>query len=159
MTAASTKFNTAFGKVFVDSSVLMRADDGVDAARQQAARDWLLALWQRRIGRLSTQMLSEYYVNVTRNIQPGLALGDARAKVRRFQQWQPWQIDHQTVETAWGIEARFGLGYRDSLIVAAAQHAGCRHVLSEAMDHEQQYGPIQIINPFLTPASQLDAPV
>lgn len=148
-----------FDKVFVDSGVLMRADDGADLARQQAARAWLLVLWQRRIGRLSTQVLSEYYVNVTRNVQPGLSLGDARAKVRRFQEWQPWQIDHQTVETAWGIEARFGMGYRESLIVAAAQHAGCSHVLSEDMVHEQQFGPIQILNPFLTPASLLDAPI
>jgi predicted nucleic acid-binding protein len=145
--------------VFVDSSVLLRSDDAVDVLRQQAARHWLLALWQRRIGRLSTQVLSEYYVNVTRNIANGLSLGDARAKVRRFQQWRPWQIDHQTVETAWGFEARFGLGYRDSLIVAAAQHAGCSHVLSEAMAHEQQYGPVQILNPSLTPASLLDAPL
>jgi predicted nucleic acid-binding protein len=143
--------------VFVDTSVLIRADDGADTALQQAARDWLMVLWQRRIGRLSTQVLSDYYVDVTRNIQPGLSQGDARAKVRRFQQWQPWQIDHQTVETAWGIEARFGLGYRDSLIVAAAQHAGCSHVLSEAMGHAQQYGPIQILNPFLAPISVLDA--
>ena len=30
------------------------------------------------------------------------------------------QIDHQTVETAWGVEARFGLPYWDALIVAAA---------------------------------------
>lgn len=148
----------AFKNVFVDCSVLLRADDSADAPRQQAARDWLLALWQRRIGRLCTQVLSEYYVDVTCHIPNGLALGDARAKVRRFQQWKPWQIDHQTVETAWGVEARFGLGYRDSLIIAAAQHAGCSHVLSEAMPHEAQYGPIQVLNPFLTPVTVLDAP-
>ncbi len=143
-------------KVFVDASVLIRADDGVDPVRRQAARDWLLALWERRNGRLSTQVLNAYYVYVTRNIPHGLSQGDARAKVRRFQQWQPWQIDHQTVETAWGIEARFGLGYADSLLVAAAQHAGCSLVLSETLAHGQQYGPIQILDPSLTPLHTLD---
>ena len=57
-------------------------------------------LWQRRSGRLSTQVLSEYYVNATRTLK--LPQGDARAKVRRFQVWQPWQTDHQNYLTPSG---------------------------------------------------------
>ena len=141
--------------VFVDTNVLLYADDTRDTVKQAQSRDWLLALWQRRSGRLSTQVLSEYYANVTRKLK--LSQGDARAKVRRFQLWQPWQIDHQTVETAWGIEARFGLSYWDSLIVAAAAQAGCTHVLSEGMGHEQHYGAVQVINPFKADINMLDS--
>jgi len=107
-------------------------------------------LWARRLGRLSTQILNEYYVVVTRKLSQGLAPGDARAKVRRFQLWQPWQIDQATVETAWGIEARHGLHYWDCLVLAAAQHSGCAVVLSEDMQHEARYGGVQVLNPFLT---------
>lgn len=141
--------------VFVDANVLLYADDTRDAVKQAQSRDWLLALWQRRSGRTSTQVLNEYYVNVTRKLK--LPQGDARAKVRRFQLWQPWQIDHQTVETAWGIEARFGLSYWDSLIVAAASQAGCTHLLSEDMGHEQHYGAVQVINPFKAGIQILDS--
>lgn len=141
--------------VFVDTKVLIYADDRRDVQKQATARHWLQRLWELRAGRLSTQVVNEYYVRVTR--ERGLSQGDARAKVRRFQQWQPWQIDHQTVETAWGIEARHGLSYWDSLIVAAAQHCGCRYVLSEDMAHEQVLGSVQIMNPFMTPVSLLDA--
>ncbi len=141
--------------VFVDTNVLLYADDTRDAVKQAQSRDWLLALWLRRSGRLSTQVLNEYYANVTRKLK--LPQGDARAKVRRFQLWQPWQIDHQTVETAWGIEARFGLSYWDSLIVAAAAQAGCTHVLSEDMGHEQHYGAVQVINPFKADITMLDS--
>ena len=141
--------------VFVDTNVLLYADDTRDAVKQAQSRNWLLALWQRRSGRLSTQVLNEYYANVTRKLK--LPQGDARAKVRRFQLWQPWQIDHQTVETAWGIEARFGLSYWDSLIVAAAAQAGCTHVLSEDMRHEQHYGAVQVINPFKADITMLDS--
>lgn len=140
--------------VFVDTNVLIHADDTRDAAKQARAREWLLALWQQRAGRLSTQVLNEYYVNVTRKL--GLAQGDARAKVRRFQLWQPWQIDHQTVETAWGVEARFGLSYWDSLIVAAAAQSGCTHLLSEDLQHGQQIDAVTIINPFLAAPNALD---
>lgn len=140
--------------VFVDTNVLLYADDRRDAAKQLRAREWLLALWQQRSGRLSTQVLNEYYVNATRRL--GMAQGDARAKVRRFQLWQPWQLDHQTVETAWGVEARFGLSYWDSLILAAAAQAGCTHVLSEDLQHGQQIDAVTIVNPFRIAPTELD---
>ena len=141
--------------VFVDTNVLLYADDTRDAVKQAQARSWLTQLWQRRSGRLSTQVLNEYYVNATRKLH--LQQGDARAKVRRFQLWQPWQIDHQTVETAWGIEARFGLTYWDCLIIAAASQTGCTHVLSEDMGHEQHYGSVQVINPFKADINLLES--
>ena len=140
--------------VFVDTNILIYADDQSDAFKQERAKTWLMRLWGERTGHVSTQVLNEYYVNVTRKNKIGLKTGDARAKVRRFQLWQPWQIDHATVETAWGIEARFGFSYWDSLIVAAAAHSGCKYLLSEDMQHLQQIDSVQIINPFLLPADE-----
>jgi predicted nucleic acid-binding protein len=78
--------------------------------------------------------------------------------VRRFQLWQPWQIDHQTVETAWGVEARFGLNYWDALIVAAAAQSGATHVLTvdiPAMPHGQQIDGVTLLNPFLVTPAEL----
>jgi predicted nucleic acid-binding protein len=137
--------------VFVDTNVLLAADDAHDAARQTRAREWLQALWQRRAGRVSTQVLNAYYVSATRHF--GMPQGDARAKLRRYQLWQPWQIDHQTVETAWGVEARFGLLYWDALIVAAAAQSGASHVLSLELQHGQQIDGVSILSPLqATPA-------
>lgn len=144
--------------VFVDTNVLIYSEDGRDPAKQQAALRWLDALWQRGCGRLSTQTLSEFYVNATRRIRPGLAPGEARAKIRRFAAWQPWQIDQATLESAWAVESRFGLQFWDSLVVAAAQHLGCRYVLSEDMAHEQVYGSVQVISPFRSGVELLDMP-
>ncbi len=132
--------------VFVDTGVLLAADDAFDPGRQAQARAWLQALWLRRAGRVSTQVLNDYYVTVTQTF--AMPAGDARAKLRRFQLWQPWQIDHQTVETAWGVEARFGLHYRDALIVAAAAQSGANHVLSTALMHQQHIDGVTILNPF-----------
>jgi predicted nucleic acid-binding protein len=134
--------------VFVDTNVLVYADDDAVQAKQERCQEWLERLWRQRNGRLSTQVLNEYYVAATRKIPRPLTQGDARAKVRRMQLWQPWQIDHQTVETAWAMEARFGLNYWDALIVASASHAGCTHLLSEDMQHGQQLGAVTLIDPF-----------
>ena len=131
--------------VFVDTNVLLAADDAFDAAKQARVREWLQALWLRRAGRISTQVLNAYYVSATQHF--AMPQGDARAKLRRYQLWQPWQIDHQTVETAWGAEARFGLLYWDALIVAAAAQSGASHVLSLDLPHGQQFDGVTILSP------------
>ena len=144
--------------VFVDTNVLLYADDGADPAKHLRAREWLRVLWMRRCGRVSTQVLSEYYANATHKLTPLVPPGDARAEMRRYQHWKPWQIDHQTVETAWAIEARFQVRWWDALIVAAAQHQGCQYVLTEDLPHQQQIDSVQILNPFVTGPEVLDAP-
>jgi predicted nucleic acid-binding protein len=142
--------------VFVDTNVLIYSEDGRVPDKQAQALAWLRVLWQRRAGRLSNQVLNEFYTNVTRKINPPMQAGDARAEVRRYQRWQPWAIDHPTVETAWSVESRFGFSYWDALIVASAQTLGCRYLLSEDMQHGQVVDSVQILNPFLVGPEILD---
>ena len=145
--------------VFVDTKVLISAEDGAEADKQHSALDWIERLWRARSGRLSTQVLNEFYVNVTRKLKPAMPQGDARARVRRYAAgWNPWQIDHATVETAWAMEARHGQQYWDCLVLAAAQHSGCTLVLSEDMQHEGRYGAVQVINPFLASIDEVLGP-
>jgi len=142
--------------VFVDTNVLIYSEDGRVPEKQAQALAWLRVLWQRRAGRLSNQVLNEFYTNVTRKIKPPMQAGDARAEVRRYQRWQPWAIDHPTVETAWSVESRFGFSYWDALIVASAQTLGCRYLLSEDLQHGQVVDSVQILNPFLVGPEILD---
>ena len=142
--------------VFVDTNVLLYGEDGADSTKQAQALAWLRELWQRRCGRLSTQVLGEFYVNATRKLKPAMPGGDARAEVRRYQRWHPWQIDQATVEGAWAVESRFKLGYRDALIVSAAQQQGCELLLSEDLLHEQRFDSVQVINPFVVGPERLD---
>ena len=145
--------------VFVDTKVLISAEDGAEADKQHSALAWIERLWRARSGRLSTQVLNEFYVNVTRRLKPAMPQGDARARVRRYAAgWNPWQIDRATVETAWAMEARHGLQYWDCLVLAAAQHSGCTLVLSEDMQHEGRYGAVQVINPFLASIDEVLGP-
>nr|WP_246448586.1 PIN domain-containing protein [Roseateles oligotrophus] len=141
--------------VFVDTSVLICSEDGVDAAAREQVMAWLRQLWLRRLGRVSTQVLNDFYAQVTTGISPPMPNGDARAEVRRYQRWQPWAIDHATVESAWSIESRFGLAYADALIVAAAKAQGCARLLSLELPHELQLDSVQIINPLLRPVESL----
>ncbi|MBI5259299.1 MAG: PIN domain-containing protein [Burkholderiales bacterium] len=141
---------------FVDTNVLLYCFDDRDVTKRDRARDWVRRCWELRCGRLSTQVLNEFYSNARRRFADAISAGDARAEVRRYQRWQPWAVDHGTVETAWAVESRFGLDYWDALVVAAAQAQGCRWLLSEDLQHEQQIDSVRILNPFLVGPEVLD---
>ncbi len=67
--------------IFVDTNVLIYALDEADPKKQEAARVWRADLWKSRRGRISYQVLQEFYVKVTQK-WPG-ARQEARAKARR----------------------------------------------------------------------------
>lgn len=144
--------------VFVDTNVLLYAFDEAEPAKRDRSRAWLTALWRGRCGRLSTQVLNEFYSNARRKFAAAISAGDARSEVRRYQQWKPWQIDQATVETAWAVESRCNLNYWDALLVAAAQHQGCSLLLTEDLQHDQRIDKLRILNPFLVGPELLDAP-
>lgn len=68
-------------KVFVDTNILLYARDASETAKQPIAQRWLSSLWRQRRGRLSFQVLHEYYVNVTQELTPGLPVARARQDV------------------------------------------------------------------------------
>lgn len=53
------------GKTFVDTNILIYAYDLDSGAKHTVAADRLRLLWRDGAGVLSTQVLQEFYVNVT----------------------------------------------------------------------------------------------
>lgn len=142
--------------VFLDTNVLVYGADDHDPVKRDAARDWIAACWTRRCGRISTQVLNEFYVTVRRKFKSASAAADARAEVRRYQLWQPWLINLATIEIAWAVESRCGLHYWDALMVAAAQRLGCGVLLTEDLQHDQRIETLRIVNPFKVGPELLD---
>ncbi|MDE2369186.1 MAG: PIN domain-containing protein [Burkholderiales bacterium] len=143
--------------VFVDTNVILYAFDDGAQAKQVRAQAWLTACWQRRCGRISSQVLHEFYANARKRFSSAISAGDARSEVRRYQLWKPWHVDQATVETAWAVESRYRLNYWDALMVAAAQHMGCEWLLTEELQHDQQFEKLRVVNPFITGPELLDA--
>jgi predicted nucleic acid-binding protein len=46
------------------------------------------------------------------------------------------------------IQERYRLSWFDSLIVSAAQQAGCHTLYSEDLQHGQQFGSVRVMDPF-----------
>ncbi len=68
--------------VFVDTNVLVYARDPSEGEKHQKAWRWVMDLWNSRAGRVSYQVLHEYYLTVTQKLDPGLTKRLARAAAR-----------------------------------------------------------------------------
>jgi len=134
--------------VFVDTNVLVYARDRTEPERNVRALEWMAALWQTKAGRLSYQVLQEYYVTVTRKLDPPRDVSDAREDVASLISWRPAAIELPVIDRAWAIQDRYGFSWWDSLILGAASHAGCTHVLTEDLQHGQDVEAMIIIHPF-----------
>jgi predicted nucleic acid-binding protein len=133
--------------VFVDSNVFLYALDRADLKKQQAARSWRAELWKSRRGRLSFQVLGEFYVNAVRLLPK--ARDEARSEVRDLLAWRPVVTDAALLEQGWRVQDRYQLSYWDSLIVAAAKTSSCGYLLTEDLQAGQKLDGIEVVNPFL----------
>jgi predicted nucleic acid-binding protein len=136
---------------FVDTNVFVYARDLSEPQKQPLAADWLKYLWQSGAGRLSIQVLQEYYNVVTRRLSPGLSPEQARADVRDLMHWDPVPIDAAVLERAWSLEQRFKLSWWDALIVGAAGHLGSQILLSEDLQDGMEIEGMRVLNPFNSP--------
>lgn len=140
---------------FVDTNILVYARDSSEVDKQAKAKQWLTHLWKNESGRISVQVMNEYYVTVTQKLNPGLSREQARADLRALTVWQPLEISTTLIESAWEIQDQYGYSWWDTLVITAALFLDCRYLLSEDMQHEQHIGNLTIINPFLAGSEAL----
>lgn len=135
--------------VFVDTNILVYARDTSEPEKQAVAENLLKHLFEQRIGRISAQVLNEYYVTVTQKLKPGMSSEDAWADVMVFQHWNPVPVDLRLLEQGYLFQQQYCLSWWDALILGAAALADCRQVYSEDLSHGQIYFGIQVVNPFV----------
>ena len=131
---------------FADTNLLLYAVDHRDPLKQRLARAWLTALWDQGGGRLSWQVINEFYVNASGKI--GAPLPQLRASIETYSWWQPIGFTLPLLQRSWHWMDRAGVPYWDSLIVAAAEAAGCSFLLSEDFQEGRKFGALTVVNPF-----------
>ncbi len=134
--------------VFVDTNVFLYARDAGESLKQPRAMAWLARLWREQLGRTSMQVLSEYYVNVTCKLDPGLPSTDAWEDVTALLAWRPQVVDEALMRRGREIEQRYKLSWWDGLIVAAAQLQGCAVLLTEDLQDGGVFGAVTVRSPF-----------
>jgi predicted nucleic acid-binding protein len=107
--------------VFVDSNILIYAHDADAAPKRERAVEKLRELWDSGAGRLSVQVLQEFYVDVTRKLATPVARSTAREVVGSYGAWLREPTTSATVIRAIDIAEMAQLMFWDALIVASAE--------------------------------------
>lgn len=135
------------GRSFFDTNVLVYTDDE-DAPDK---RDRATALYEECHGKrqavVSTQVLQEYFVTVTRKL--GVAAEIARRKTELFGRMHLVRPDLQDLLGAVDLHRLHGFSFWDALVVRAALVSACRRLYTEDLQHGRRIDSLEVVNPFV----------
>jgi len=136
-------------KAFVDTNILVYAHDLDAGDKHGLAVDIVSKLWESRNGVLSTQVLQEFYVTLTKKVSSPLSKLEARKLVQKYSNWQVVLNDPSMISQASEIEESYNISFWDALIVSAAYSQNVPTILTEDLSHGQYIEGILINNPFI----------
>jgi predicted nucleic acid-binding protein len=131
---------------FLDTNVLVYADDKDAGAKQETAQAILRDVMSDGSGAVSTQVLQEFFVITTRKL--GVDPVAARRKIELLSRIDVVRVDTASILAAIDLHRLHSFSFWDGLIVRAAQLAGCELLLSEDLQHGRVIDGIRIENPF-----------
>lgn len=132
---------------FVDSNILIYAHDLDAGIKRERAVAKLRELWDFGTGRISIQVLQEFYVNATRKLTTPVARSTAREVIKTYGVWIQRGTTVDTVTRATDIAEMARISFWDALIVASAEEAGAEELLSEDFSDGRAIAGITIVNP------------
>jgi len=133
-------------KVFLDTNIIVYANDGRDPDKQARAIEVVTDCMRRRSGVISTQVLQEYAVVAREKLNQ-----DLDVILRQLLLLESLEVVHVTpemVRRGLEVQSRYRISYWDAAIIAAAERANCSVLLSEDLAAGALYGTVRVENPF-----------
>jgi predicted nucleic acid-binding protein len=135
-------------KIFLDTNILVYANDHRDRQKQATATKLLVECIGERRGVISTQVLQEYASVATYKLHQ-----DTETVIRRLLQFESMEVVQLTpalIRRALELHARHGIHFWDASILAAAELARCTLLWSEDFAPGSVYGMLRAENPLAT---------
>lgn len=133
-------------RTFVDTNVLVYRLDVGEPIKRARAREVIDQLAGRMV--ISTQVLGEFFVTITRKMQPATPAGLAADMVADLSRQPVVRTDAQLVRAAIETSQRSQISYWDALIVEAAVTGGCSRILTEDLGAGSVIRGVEIVDPF-----------
>ncbi len=133
-------------KVFLDTNVIVYANDARDLVKQKQAIDIVTVAIREATGVISTQVLQEYAVAASKKLAQA-----EEAIPRQLQSLESMEVvvvHPPLIRRALEVSGRYRISYWDACILAAAEQARCSVVLSEDLNAGQLYANTRVDNPF-----------
>ncbi len=139
-------------KVFLDTNLIVYANDARDAQKQARAIELVTTAMRDGTGVISTQVMQEYAV-----VAGGKLRQDPDTILRQLlllETLEVVQISPALIRRALELHFRYQIDYWDAGILAAAEHARCHLLWSEDLNPGQLYATVHVENPFAAPPQQ-----
>ena len=133
-------------KVFLDTNLIVYANDTRDAQKQARAIELITTAMREGTGVISTQVMQEYAV-----VAAGKLRQDPDTILRQLlllETLEVVQITPALIRRALELQFRYQIDYWDAGILAAAEHARCHLLWSEDLNPGQLYATVRVENPF-----------
>ncbi|MCC7507700.1 MAG: PIN domain-containing protein [Saprospiraceae bacterium] len=133
-------------KIFLDTNFLVYLQNSNEPEKQKHCRALIKHLASKSTIVLSTQVIQEFYVVMTRKMGADPVL--VKGLLQLFRQFEIVTIDLESISQAIDFSIIHQLSFWDALIVSAAQKANCSTLFTEDLNSGQIMAGIKIINPF-----------
>ena len=131
---------------FVDTNVLVYADDRSAGAKRDRARELISRSFREGGAKLSTQVLAEFFAAATRKL--GLSAASARRRVEIYAGLEVFRPSVDHLLGAIDLHRLHELSIWDALIVRSALASGCAILYTEDLQHDQVFDGLRIVDPF-----------
>lgn len=136
-------------KTFVDTNILIYAYDVSAGRKHEEAVNRVAALWKTETAMISTQVLQEFYVNITRKIAKPLTAKAARSILEDLSRMEVITPDSNAILSAIDLQQEYMLSFWDALILTSAYLGAAETLLTEDLNNGQVIKGVRIMNPFI----------
>ena len=135
-------------RAFLDTNIIVYAYDISNDEKHDKAVKIIEDLWASGLGVISTQVLQEFFFNVTKKIPHPLGVKAARDIIKDFLKWDVVVNNGDSVIDAIEIHRKYKYSFWDSLIVTSAVRGSANFLLSEDFSNGQVIEGLTVRNPF-----------
>jgi predicted nucleic acid-binding protein len=135
-------------QAFVDTNVLVYAFDRTDSNKKQTAQKLITHLGDKDLLRLSTQVVQELFVTLTRKVTQRCSSQEAIEILDHLAVWPLVQIDYSAIKAAVSVSDEARISFWDALVVVAAARSGASILYTEDLNDGQEILGVKVRNPF-----------
>jgi predicted nucleic acid-binding protein len=132
--------------VFVDTNILVYADDYADPEKRERAQTLLKTVIGDRSCRLSLQILQEYFAVATRKL--GMDADSVRGRVEIYSRVDIVKLEPTDLLAAIDLHRQHRVSIWDALVLRAAVVSGCARLYTEDLQHGFRIDTLEVVNPF-----------
>lgn len=134
------------GREFLDTNVLIYADDARDPQKRECAQALIRRLMRERRGVLSLQMLQEFFAAATKKLN--MSSENARSRIVEYSRFDVVTLNTVDLIAAVDLHRLHQVSIWDALVLRAALNGACTTLHTEDMQHGYSVETLTLRNPF-----------